>query len=394
MTLMKDMAQVYEDPLETARWATRIIWVIVLVVAAFFSWSWFAVLDEVAVGEGRVTPSSQAQVIQVVDGGVLQQLMVREGQPVEQGQVLAVINPIRFQAQYDQRATELAALQARVARLEAELAGQVEISFPPNRRLDFALMNRETNVLVARQTQFQNEFSNLTTLKQLAEQELALLEPLLARGATTEIELLRLRQRVAELTGQLRRLQDDYATRAREEYATTATEMEAVAQGMVELESRLNATVITSPVRGVVKTVEVSTVGAVVQPGERIIEITPTDDQLRIEARITPRDIAFIHQDQAATVKISAYDSSIYGSLPGKVVFISPDTVRDEVQRDLIYYPVYVTTENNYLETANGRQHLITPGMVATVEIRTGERTVFEYLVKPLNRAREALRER
>jgi adhesin transport system membrane fusion protein len=156
----------------------------------------------------------------------------------------------------------------------------------------------------------------------------------------------------------------------------------------------LRRTVIRSPARGIVKDIRVSTVGGVVQPGGVLMEIVPLDDQLLIEARLSPRDIAFIHPGQEATVKITAFEPSIYGSLPAKVERISPDTIEDQVDRRVYYYRVYVLTQHAYLETRDGKRHPILPGMVATAEIRTGRRTVFEYLVKPLNRAAEALRER
>jgi adhesin transport system membrane fusion protein len=221
-----------------------------------------------------------------------------------------------------------------------------------------------------------------------------LLEPLLARGATTEVEILRLRQKISEQSGQMQKLRDEFDTKAKEEYAKVSAEIEANVKGIVELENRVSSTIITSPVRGVVKQVDVNTLGGVIKAGDKLMEIIPSDDQLRIEAKINPRDIAFIHPGQEAIVKISAYDSSIYGFLRGKVVFIAPDTIRDEVHKDQVFYVVYVSTDNNFLQTPIGQRYLISAGMVATVEIKTGQRTVMNYLLKPINKAADALRER
>jgi adhesin transport system membrane fusion protein len=383
-----------DEQRDLKRRANRIIWTLVMVLLALAVWAYMALLDEVAVGEGRVTPTSQSQVIQVVDGGVLASLSVREGQQVEQGQILAVLDPERSRSQYEKRASEVTALKAAAARLLAEINHQDVIVFPQDVLSDYALIQREMDVRKARKFKLENELRNIGASQHLAQQELRLLEPLLARGATTEVEILRLRQKISEQSGQMQKLRDEFDTKAKEEYAKVSAEIEANVKGIVELENRVSSTIITSPVRGVVKQVDVNTLGGVIKAGDKLMEIIPSDDQLRIEAKINPRDIAFIHPGQEAIVKISAYDSSIYGFLRGKVVFIAPDTIRDEVHKDQVFYVVYVSTDNNFLQTPIGQRYLISAGMVATVEIKTGQRTVMNYLLKPINKAADALRER
>lgn len=219
-------------------------------------------------------------------------------------------------------------------------------------------------------------------------------ESLAKQGAASNVEVLRLKRQANELEMKANDTRTQYLVRSREELAKASSEVEAqqsVTRGRADMLSRLT---VVSPVRGVVKNIEVNTVGGVVPPNGRLMVIVPIEDQLLVEARISPRDVAFLHPGQRATVKISAYEYSIYGGLDGEVVTISPDTIQDDVKRDVYYYRVFVRTKSDSLYNKRGEAFPIFPGMIATVEIRTGSKTVWEYLVKPLNRAREALRER
>lgn len=208
------------------------------------------------------------------------------------------------------------------------------------------------------------------------------------------MEVIRLKRQLVELQLKETEIQSDYIVKAREELAKANAEVESLSSVIRGRSDALARLTLRSPVRGIVKDIEVSTIGGVIPPNGKLMVIVPLDDQLLIEARISPRDIAYIHPDQPATVKITAYDYAVYGSLKGTVVSISPDTIQDETKPEEFYYRVFIKTETDALFNKNGSRFPIVPGMVATVDIHTGSKTVFEYLIKPFNRAGEALRER
>ncbi|MDV7708216.1 HlyD family efflux transporter periplasmic adaptor subunit, partial [Acinetobacter pittii] len=229
---------------------------------------------------------------------------------------------------------------------------------------------------------------------QLVQQELAMTEPLVAKGAASEVEVLRLRREANDLQNKMNDAQNQYYVKAREELSKANTDSETQQQIVLGRSDSLDRAVFRAPVRGVVKEIAVTTRGGVIPQNGKLMTIVPIDEQLLIEARILPRDIAFIRPGQEALVKITAYDYSIYGGLKGKVTVISPDTIRDEVKQDQFYYRVYIRTDSDKLYNKEGKAFGITPGMVATVDIRTGQKTVLDYLLKPFNKAKEALRER
>lgn len=371
-----------------------VLWIIIGALTAFGVWAALAGLDEVAVGEGRVTPASKGQVIQSLEGGILAELSVREGDVVKAGQQLATLDPVLARSSMEEALEKIAALQARAARLQAEMNDADAVQFPPELAKHPAVTERERQAFLTNRRAFRENSANLREQLRLAQNELNIALPLLRTGATNEVEILRLRQKAAELTTKLSATQSEYYVALKSDYATTMADLGPllkVRDGRADL---LRRTALTSPARGIVKDIRISTIGGVVAPGGVLMEIVPLGDQLLVEARISPRDIAFIHPGQEATVKITAYEPSIYGTLPARVDRISPDTIEDQVDRRIYYYRVYVLTEHAYLETKDGKRHPILPGMVATAEIRTGRRTVLEYLVKPFNRAAEALRER
>lgn len=371
-----------------------LLWIIVAGIAIFLIWARLARLDEVAVGEGRVTPASREQIVQSLEGGILAELDVRAGAVVEAGQKLATLDPVQARSSMEETLERIASLQARAARLQAQIDGQASVVFPAELARKPDIAGRERALFLADQRAFRENLANQRVQLRLAEDELQLALPLLKTGATNEVEILRLRQRVAEFSTRLAAMQSEYYVALKTDYAKTMADLEPLLKVREGRADQLRRTVLQAPARGIVKDVRVSTIGGVVAPGGVLMEIVPLDDQLLIEARISPRDIAFIHPGQEATVKISAFDSSIYGALPATVAQISPDTMEDQVDRRMFYYRVQVLTRHAHLETRDGKRHPILPGMVATAEIRTGSRTVFEYLVKPLNRAAEALRER
>ena len=372
---------------------SAIIWLCTAALVIFFIWAHFAILDEVTVGTGKVTPSSRAQIIDSLDGGIVKQLNVHEGDIVEKGQVLGRLDPTRFQSNFGEAVAKARTLRASTERLRAELTG-TPLAFSSETLKEPELVARETQLYQSRRRNLTETVSNLTQSMQLVQDELRMTEPLVAKGAAGQVEVIRLRRQISDLRGKIDEAKNDYAVRAREEQVKNNADLDAQLQVLTGKEDQLTRATLYSPVRGIVKDIQVTTVGGVLQPGGKLMEIVPLEDQLLIETRINPRDIAYIRPGLPAVVKITAYDSSIYGNLEGEVETVSPDTLQDEVKRDQYYYRVYVRTQKAELVNKAGRKFPIVPGMVANVEIKTGQKTVMDYLVKPLNKVRESLRER
>ena len=373
--------------------ASLVIWVICIGLLVLLVWAWLFKLEEVSTGTGKVVPSSKEQIIQSLDGGILTKLNVKEGQIVEHGQVLAQLDPTRFESNVGETKSLLAATKASAARLHAEVNGTA-LNFPPELKVDSKLISEETALYQSRRANLEESLAGLRQALVLVEQELSMTQPLVAKGAASEVEVLRLKRQANELRNQMNDVRNQYFVKAREELAKANTDIETQQQVVRGKTDTLSRTVFKSPVRGVVKQIDVMTLGGVVPQNGKIMTIVPLDEQLLVEARISPRDIAFIHPGQEALVKITAYDYSIYGGLKGKVTVISPDTLRDEVKQDQFYYRVYIRTDSDELVNKSGKHFAITPGMMATVDIRTGEKSVLDYLIKPFNKAKEALRER
>lgn len=382
-----------EDLARQGRFYSSVIWLSLIGLVVFFVWAWFAMLDEVTVGTGKVTPSSHAQVIESLDGGIVNALLVQEGDIVKQGEMLARLDPTRFQSNYGEAAARARALRASSERLRAELTGE-PLTFSEESLREPNLVARERQLYESRRRNLNETVSNLQKTLELINAEIRMTQPLVAKGAAGQVEVIRLQRQVAELRGKIDEARNQYAVRAREEQVKNDADLDAQIQAMAGKADQLDRATLYSPVRGVVKDIQVMTVGGVLQPGGKLMEIVPLEDKLLIETRINPRDIAYIRPGLPATVKVTAYDSSIYGNLNGNVEVVSPDTIQDEVQRDQFYYRVYVRTEHAELENRSGKRFPILPGMVASVEIKTGQKTVMDYLIKPLNKVKEALRER
>ncbi|MDR0480100.1 MAG: HlyD family efflux transporter periplasmic adaptor subunit [Burkholderiaceae bacterium] len=379
-----------EQPLPRVSWVT---WLIALAFIALLAWASFFKIDEVSTGMGKVVPSLKDQDIQSLEGGILNALPVREGDIVKAGQVIAKLDPTRNESAVQESQSRLLAAEATAARLTAQVNG-TKLSFPSDVEKHTNLVKTETQLYQQSTTALQKTLSDFDTQISLAQNELHMTEPLVAQGAASDVEVLRLKSRIADLQTRRNSAYNDYYVKGREDLAKAnadADAQRAITQGRGDMLSR---TTITSPVRGIVKDISINTVGGVIPPGGRLMSIVPLDDKLLVEARISPRDIAFIHPGESAIVKVTAYDYSIYGGLPGKVTVISPDTIQDEVRRDVYYYRVYIRTEADHLTNKLGTVFPISPGMITTVDIRTGRKTLLDYLIKPLNKGREALRER
>nr|WP_237288474.1 HlyD family efflux transporter periplasmic adaptor subunit [Variovorax sp. PAMC 28711] len=381
------------DEVRASRSGRVVVWM-ALFVALFFAWAWFFDIDEVSSGTGKVIPSSREQRIQSLEGGILTELRVREGEIVEKGQVLAQLDPTRGESNVEESAARYRAALASGARLQAEVEGKGGIDFPDELNAWPQLKSAEAALFRSRRASLSETVGGLNQALGLVRRELEITRSLVASGAASNVELIRLQRQGAELELKITETRTGYMVRSREELAKANAEVRSLSSVVRGRADTLERLTLLSPVRGIVKSLDVTTIGGVVPPNGSLMTLVPLDDQLLIEARISPRDIAFIHPGQKAMVKITAYDYAIYGGLDGEVVNIAPDTVKDEVKPEIVYYPVLVRAGADSLVSKSGQRFPIVPGMVTTADIRTGQRSVWNYLTKPLNRAREALRER
>lgn len=373
--------------------AVRLIVISTALILVAVSWAWFGVLDEVSTGTGKVIPSSRDQVLQSLEGGILTELYVHEGDQVQAGQVVARLDATRSQSNVGESAARYRAALAAAARLNAEVNDQ-PLSFPAELNKFPDLMASETRLYKTRRAQLTDATAQFKESLALANRELAITQRLAKTGAASSVEVLRLQRDKSDLELKLTDMRSQYYVQAREELAKANAEADSMAQVVKGREDTVTRLTIRSPMRGIVKNIKVSTVGGVVPPNGELMNIVPMNDRLLIEARLSPRDIAFIRPGQRAVVKISAYDYAIYGGLNGVVESISPDTIQDEVKPEIYYYRVFIRTDNDYVQNKAGKRFSISPGMVSTVDIKTGEKTVMDYLIKPFNKAQEAMRER
>ena len=378
-------------------------WVIILFfvfLVVFVIWAYNSPIEEVTRGQGNVIPSSREQVVQSLDPGIITEILVKEGDIVEKGQVLLKLDDTRSSAVLRESEAKVQNLEAMIARLKAEAYGK-ELSFPKN--VSNELRQREHAAYVARRRAVTDAVSSLTASKAALDKEIEITAPMVAQGVVSEVELLRMRRQSSELTLQITERRNRYMADANNELVQAESELAQAKENMAMRADPVDRSQIRAPMRGIVKDIQINTVGGVVNVGQDIMQIVPLDDKLLVEAYIRPQDVAFIRPGLPAVVKVSAYDYSIYGGLNGKVTLISPDTVSNSMQNranDLkldpnqVYYRILVQTTSNSLKDKNGKEMPIIPGMVATVDVKTGEKTVFQYLIKPITRMKQALSER
>ncbi|OWT54432.1 secretion protein HlyD [Candidimonas nitroreducens] len=372
----------------------KVVWIMALFLAVFFLWAWNFKIVEVSNGPGKVIPSSREQQIASLEGGVLAQLDVHVGDIVQKGQVLARLDPTRSESSVGETAAQYRAALASQARLQAEIDDLDEIKFPAELAGYPEVRAAEVSLFQSRQRGLKQTLAGLDESLGLVRKQIGITRSLVKTGAASNVELIRLQREQADLELKVTETRSNYMVQSRQDLAKVAAQVKSLSSVVRGREDTLKRTTLRSPVRGIVKSIEVTTIGGVVPPNGALMTVVPLDSQLLVEAHISPRDIAFIHPDQKALVKVTAYDYSIYGGLEGRVVTISPDTVRDKVKPEIVYYPVYVRTDSDVLINKAGKKFPIVPGMVTTTDIRTGSKTVWDYLTKPFNKAREALRER
>ena len=368
-----------------------------LIVIFFFVallWGALAMLDEVTVGLGKIVPSSQIQIIQNLEGGILTELSVHEGEVVKKDQVLVRLSDTKSTANYKEGRKRYLAFLASNARLFAQSNGHDKVAFPPE-VLDEASdsVKIETKLFQSQMKSFDESISYLSKSYRLGNEELQKTKPLLAKGAASEVEIIRLERQVNDLKGQIEDKKNKFKADAQSEHNKNQLEIQGLEQSNIYSADQLTRTTIKSPVNGAVKKLHVVTLGGVIQPGMTIMEIVPIEDNLLIEARVKPNDIAFLKIGQEATVKVSAYDFSTYGGIKGILEQISADTMIDEKSGES-YFLIKVRTDKNYI--VRDEKHLpIIPGMTAEVDVLTGRKSVLSYLMKPLLKTKQnALRER
>ncbi|WP_299373019.1 HlyD family type I secretion periplasmic adaptor subunit [uncultured Tateyamaria sp.] len=376
------------------RGPSLVIWLSGAAVLVFILWAAFAWVDEIVRGSGEMISSSRPQIIQNLEGGILAELAVAEGDVVETGDVLARLQGTQFQSQADDLQDQITALAVRQLRLEAELAGQFDFVVPGALEARMpGLVASERALLQARQTDFLSRREGAQRVLDQAEKEKALLEDLLDRKIVALIEVTRARKAHADARIKLDEIMTQTELERAQTYSDTLKELGTLRQTYKSAQDQLNRTVLVSPMRGIVNNLSVTTIGGVVRPGEEILQIIPLDEELFVEARVAPKDIAGVRPGQEATIKLNAYDYTIYGALKGEVKLISADTFKDERKPDGdAHYKVTVRVDVDAL-TDRQRGISMRPGMQAEVELHTGAKTVLQYLMKPLYKSREAFRE-
>lgn len=373
--------------------STILVWSVSLMILCFFLWANFYTLDEVTTGTGKVIPSSHEQIVQSLEGGIVHTIDVQEGQVVERGQRLAQLDRTKTESGVQESVARLHAALATAARLTAQI-NNTPLTFPAELDDEPELVKSETELYNSSRNSLEKQLSGLKQGVSLIRRELSMTTPLVKQGAASDVEVLRLQRQINEMESKATDLETQYNVRAGEELAKANAEIEAQRSVILGRKDSLNRLEFFSPVKGIVKNIDVNTVGGVIPPNGKLMTLVPIDDQMLVEAQISPRDVAFIHPGQKAKVKITAYDYSIYGSFDGEVTTISPDTIQDEVRRDVYYYRVNIKTHANYLENKHKEKFYIFPGMIATVDIKTGNKSILDYLLKPLNKMNEAMRER
>lgn len=365
------------------------LWVIVFASAAvlgFVLWSVWAELDQITRARGQVIPTGRVQTVQAATEGVITQILVREGDRVEKGQLLVSLDQVKAGAAVEEGKARVAALKATMARIEAELFNR-PLAFPADVEGFPELMANQRMLYARRRQALAADVSALGSQLTLARQELELNRPLVATGDIARAELLRLQRSVSDLSGQISSRRSRYLEELQTEYAKTQEELTTAEQALTQRADELGNNQLRAPATGLVSNLKISTVGGVVRPGDEVMQIVPAGARLIVEARLSPAEIAFIRRGQPASVKFDAYDSSVYGSARGEVTFVSPDTTTAprEGGGQESFYRVQLAVDTASMRPKNpGERILIQPGMTATAEIKTGSTTVFRYLTKPI----------
>jgi len=415
--------------LEVAPKRMRVVlyfWVVSIIL--FLVWSYFAQIDEITRGNGEIIPSGQNQMIQNLEGGIVQEILVKEGQHVKMNQILLKIDNQKSQSSYNTSEVKANSLKARILRLKAEASGQkfdVNSSLPLHMielveneeslyKTNIEQLNAKTDALKEQLKQRQQELAEAKTRKKhlksslnMIQKEVKMTKPMVDKGIRSKIDFLKLKREanelderyhatlmaiprlnsaIKEMKNKIRETVLTFQSQSKTKLNEALTELQSISIKNTALEDQVNRTLVRSPMNGIVQTLYVHTVGGVIKPGGNIMEIVPSDQTLLVEVKIKPSDIAFIYHGQKAIVKFSAYDFSIYGGLTGKVVHISADTIKD--QNDNTFYTIRIKTDKNYLGSEKNPLKII-PGMTVNVDILTGKKSVLDYILKPILKTKQ-----
>lgn len=374
----------------------RVTWVLYLLLAALavaVTWAALADVDQVSRSEGRIVPDAREQVIASAEVGILRELLVREGDRVTQGQVLAKLDPTRVEAQQSEGQIKRLALQATIARLTAEATGK-PLRFPPELAGQAALIEAETSAFDARQRLLDEASASIGRSAGLLAREMRIAQDMAARGLMSDVEVMRLSRQVNELQQQRAERISRFRQDASTELVRLRSELAQQQEQMVVREDALTRTVLTSPVNGLVKNIRANTLGGVITTGAPIMEIVPLTERILVETRIKPAEIGYLRVGQKARIKVGGFDYNVFGGLEGQVEYISPDALGEaDKGGEGRYYRALVRAERSTLRY-KGQAVEVIPGMTASVEIKTGERSVLSFLLRPMLKTREALQER
>ena len=368
--------------------ASLIIITISVLLVGFIGWAHWAELDQVTRAQGRVVPFARVQVVQSEQDGAITRIAVREGERVKKGQLLIALDTVQLEAAVREARLKVAALESRMTRINAELFDR-PLSFAASLDgyEDFKANQRQ--LYQRRRAALQAEIATLRDLADLQQQELDLNLPLVDTGDVARSEIIRMQRTVVETRGRISNIRSQYIRDLQAEFTQTEEELAGSREQLARAEDSLRASVLRAPVDGIVKNVRFTTIGGVVRAGEEVLEIVPVGEKLIVESRVPPRDIAFVTTGQSARVNFDAYDSAIYGSANGTVVFISPDTLTEQAQNGTseTYYRVNLEVDTASMRAVPGRDLVnLQPGMTATAEILTGKSTVWAYLTKPITK--------
>lgn len=366
------------------RRSRKLILLAAIALAGAIGWAAIAEIDQVSRATGQVIPSGRVQVLQSSDGGVISDIHVREGEGVKKGQVLVELDRVRLAAAVDESRGRVAALRATQARIRAELFDQ-PLAFPADLSDFPEFIESQRELYDKRRAAQQQDIAALTRMLGLVRQELEMNRPLLEYGDVSRSEILRMERSVADIEGQIATRRNKYLQDLQTEYAKTEEELASAGQILTQRQSALQDTEIRAPAAGVVKNVRLTTIGGVLRPGDEVLQLVPTGEELIVEAKVSPADIAYVRKGQGASVKFDAYDPSIFGSASGTVTYVSPDTLTEQKgATEQVYYRVHVRVSTAAMRPRAGQPIEIQPGMTATTEIMTGRNTVLRFLLKPI----------
>ncbi len=375
---------------------TVIIGFVSVFLVAAIVWAYFVSLDQVSRAPGKVIPAGRIQVLQSNDGGVISDILVEEGEVVQEGQVLVRLEQIRIRASVDEARGKVASLKSSMARINAELFDR-PLQFSEDVKAYPDFVANQTMLYEKRRKALRDQIKSLESMLSLMQQELQMNMPLLETGDVSKADILRLRRSVSDLQSQIVNANNKYLQDLQTEYTKTEEDLVAARELLAQRSDALADTEIKAPVDGLVRNIILTTIGGVLRPGDEVLSIVPTGGQLIVEAQVSPTDIAYVKVGQRASIKFDAYDPSIFGSAGGEVIYVSPDTlVEQKGGTELTYYRVRISVDISKMKPKNVEKPIVLqPGMTASVEIITGDNTVMRYLTKPITKTfSEAMKER